>query len=81
MTGVSVKKNAPSTGNVAALAIDGDPSTKWAVKGKQNKRTWMDVEFDGAEGDGDNLVEGLAIAFFRGDKRVAFFDVSVGIEG
>ena len=72
MTGVSVKKNAPSTGNVAALAIDGDPSTKWAVKGQKR---WMDVEFEGGEG-GDFLVEGLAIAFFRGDRRGAFFDVS-----
>lgn len=73
MTGVKVKKDAPASGNVAALAIDGDPSTKWAMKGANR---WMDVEFDGGEG-GNLLVGGVAIAFYRGDRRVAFFDVSV----
>eukprot|EP00904_Undaria_pinnatifida_P003700 jgi/Undpi1/13330/HiC_scaffold_8.g02989.m1 len=73
MTAVSVKKGEPKTGNVAALAIDGDPATKWAMKGKNR---WMDVEFDGGEG-GDSLVEGLAIAFFRGNRRVAYFDLTL----
>lgn len=72
MTSVKAKNNKPSSGNVAALAIDGDGLTRWSVKGKNR---WIEVKFDGGEG-GDSLVDGVAIAFFRGDRRVAFFDVS-----
>lgn len=35
----------------------------------------MDVEFEGGEGE-ETDVEAVAIAFFRGHRRIAFFDVS-----
>lgn len=46
--------------------------TRWARKGRNR---WVDVEFEGGEG-GDLEVESVAIAFFRGHRRIAFFDVS-----
>ena len=72
ITYIEVKYDKPKTGNVASNAMDGDVSTRWAAMGR-NK--WMELSFDGGE-DGTSLVEGVAIAFFRGDRRVAFFDVS-----
>lgn len=35
----------------------------------------MEVDFEGGEGE-EAEVEAVAIAFGRGDKRAAFFDVS-----
>ena len=72
ITSIEVKDYKPKTGNVASNAIDGDVSTRWAT---MNQNKWMELSFDGGE-DGTSLVEGVAIAFFRGDRRVAFFDVS-----
>ena len=72
ITSIKVKDDNPKAGNVASNAIDGDISTRWAARGR-NK--WMELSFDGGE-DGTSLIEGVAIAFFRGDRRVAFFDVS-----
>lgn len=45
--------------------------SRWARKGRNR---WIEIEFDGGEG-GDTVVEGVAIAFFRGHRRIAFFDV------
>lgn len=36
---------------------------------------WIEVGFSGGEG-GEFKVEGVAIAFYNGDRRVAFLDVS-----
>lgn len=50
---------------------------RWGRKGTSR---WMDIEFDGGE-DGDSEVNGVAIAFLRGHRRIAFFDVrSVSLE-
>lgn len=72
MMWIKTKQGKPKSGRVSSFAIDGDASTFFAISG-QNK--WAEVGFDGGEG-GRDLVEGVAIAFFRGDRRVAFFDVS-----
>ncbi len=47
--------------------------TRWARKGK--KKRWIEVEFEGGEDD-DIAVSSVAIAFRRGHRRIAFFDVS-----
>ncbi|CAN0382645.1 unnamed protein product, partial [Ascophyllum nodosum] len=73
ITSIEVKDYKPKTGNVASNAIDGDVSTRWAT---MNRNKWMELSFDGGE-DGTSLVEGVAIAFFRGDRRVAFFDLEL----
>lgn len=72
ISSVSVKNNKPVLGHVGAFAVDGDASTRWSVKGKKK---WMDIEFKSGK-KSDFLAEGVAIAFFRGSRRVAFFDVS-----
>lgn len=71
MEWIKSKKDKPTTGRVAEYAIDGKESTRWSVRGRKK---WLEVGFGGGEG-GDDLVEGVAISFFRGDRRVAFFDV------
>ncbi|CBJ30709.1 thaumatin-domain containing protein [Ectocarpus siliculosus] len=73
MTSVKVKHDKPKTGNIAEHAIDGDPSTWW---GRRGINRWMDIEFEGGE-DGDSDVSGVAIAFFRGHRRSAFFDMTL----
>lgn len=72
MTAANAKNGKPKRGRTADLAVDGDASTRWASRGTQK---WIEVEFDGGEGR-DTLVEGVALAFYRGHRRVAFFDVS-----
>lgn len=42
--------------------------------GRRGINRWMDIEFEGGE-DGDSDVSGVAIAFLRGHRRSAFFDV------
>ncbi|CAN0051618.1 unnamed protein product [Scytosiphon promiscuus] len=72
-TSVQVKHDKPTTGNIAENAIDNDASTIWARKGTTR---WMDIEFDGGEAS-NSEVEGVAIAFFRGHRRIAFFDMTL----
>lgn len=72
MEWIQSKNNKPISGNVASNAIDGKASTWWSSMGRSK---WIEVGFSGGEG-GEFKVEGVAIAFYNGDRRVAFLDVS-----
>eukprot|EP00752_Nemacystus_decipiens_P017488 g15679.t1 len=72
-TSVEVKHGKPKNGNIADYAIDGDPQTWWERKGRKR---WVDVEFEGGEGE-DTEVEAVAIAFYRGHRSIAFFDMTL----
>eukprot|EP00903_Cladosiphon_okamuranus_P015353 g14179.t1 len=73
-TSVRVHNDKPTSGNIAENAIDGDPNTWWSRKGRNNR--WMEVDFEGGEED-EFKVESVAIAFFRGHRRIAFFDMTL----
>ncbi len=60
-------------GNVAANAIDNDLNTRWSASGEQS--IWFCL------GTANTTLNGVDIAFYKGDTRRASFDIQVSTDG
>ena len=59
-------------GNVPQNVLDGDINTRWSANGKGQ---WLDYDL------GKNYdVSGVKLAFFKGNERAAFFDISLSTD-
>ena len=70
--GAAVRASADD-GNVPANTLDHDLATRWSAEGDGQ---WIEYDLGSLQS-----VAGMAIAWFSGDQRVAFFDIGVSGDG